>query len=323
MRVEGQAKAGFYPTPPEVARLIGSCLVAEEGSHLLDPCCGTGEALEIVRRFMTGSYRTITHGVELEQERGEAAGERLQHVLLGDSLKARAKGSFGLLYLNPPYDQADGGRLELRFLWHWQRSLMPGGVLVFVVPERYLGEYEATLTSHFEKVSIHRFPGEHYDAFKQVVVFGIKRLYTASPGRLPDIQGDLAQGCVHYTVPTCKDAPKLYLTGQEPEALVLEAREKGCWRKAWDLLNPPDPHAFRPLMPLRKGHLALMMALGLLNNCVIEGGGRRLLVRGRVRKEVVEHEERDEKGVKTIARDVLKTEVTALDLDTGELIEVA
>ncbi len=322
MRLEGQAKAGFYPTPEDVARLIGSCIVAEHPSYLLDPCCGEGEALERVNVATQGSTRLVTHGVELEQERAKVAQSVLDHVLVGDSLKARAKGKYGGLYLNPPYDQADGSRLELAFLWHWQRSLLPGGVLVYVVPEKYLSEYEATLTAHFERLTIFRFPDAHYDAFKQVVVVGTKRLHTASPGRLPDVKGDLSRGCVHYAVPECKEPPQLYLSGQDPELLVQEARAKGCWTRAWDLLSPPDPQAFRPLLPLRKGHLALMMASGLLNNCVIESQGKRLLVRGRVKKDVLVLEEEDDNGTKHIERELLKTEVTALDLDTGELLEV-
>lgn len=323
MRLEGQAKAGFYPTPPEVARLIGSCLVSDGRPHLLDPCCGFGTALGEVNLTMQSRGRAVTHGVELESDRATEAEGVLDMVLRGDSLKARVRGSYNLLYLNPPYDQADGRRLELTFLWHWQRALQPNGVLVYVVPERYLNEYEATLTAQFQNIASYRFPTEYYDAFKQVVVFGVKRPHTAAPGRLPDIAGELTLGCCRYVVYESKSTPQLYLTGQEPEALVAEARAKGCWGRAWDLLATPDPHAFRPLLPLRKGHLALMMASGLLNNCVIEGNGRRLLVRGRVRKDVLEYDEEDDRGTKHVERDVIKTEVTALDLDTGELIEVA
>ena len=323
MRLEGQSKAGFYPTPLEVAKLIGSCLVSEKGAHLLDPCCGDGDALERVRISVHGHGRNTTHGVELEQGRAERAVQELDHVLVGDSLKSRMKGSVSLLYLNPPYDQADGKRLELKFLWHWQRALLPGGVLVYVVPEKYLGEYENTLTAQFEDLSIYRFPGEHYDAFKQVVVFGVKRSASSYPARLPEVAGDLTQGCRHYTVPEASGTPQLYLSGQDPEALVREAHDKGCWRRAWNLLHPPDPKAFRPLLPLRKGHVAQMMAAGLLNNIAIEVEGRKLLIRGRTRKDVYTHEEEDGKGVKVIERDVIKTEVTVLDLETAELIKVA
>ena len=324
MRLEGQSKAGYYPTPLEVAQLIGSCLtLGGKAAHLLDPCCGPGTALETVNVGMKGHYRGITHGVELESERAAEAAQQLDNVLVGDSLKARVRGRFSLLYLNPPYDQADGKRLELTFLWHWQKALLPGGVLVYVVPERYLGEYEATLTAQFENLAVYRFPDDHYDTFKQVVVLGVKRSHTALPGRLPDVSGDLSHGCATYTVPAATSAPQLHLDDQDPELLVTEARTKGCWRRAWDLLSPPDPRTFRPLLPPRKGHVALMIASGLLNNIAIEVEGRKLLVRGRVRKDVYTYEEEDEKGTKVIERDVIKTEVTVLNLATAELIEVA
>ncbi len=322
MRLEGKSKAGYYPTPLPVARLIGSCLMTEGTPYLLDPCCGPGTALENVNVYMQGYRRGITHGVELEDERASEAERELNLVLRGDSLKAKVRGSYGLLYLNPPYDQADGTRLELAFLWHWQRTLTPGGVLVYVVPEKYLSEYEATLTAHFEELAVYRFPGEHYDAFKQVVVFGVKRRHTAAPGRLPPVENELTQECCHYVVPESKSPPQLYLTGQDPVALVEEARTRGCWERAWDLLTPPDPRAFQPLMPLRKGHVAQIIASGLLNNIEIKVNGRRLLLRGHVSKDVVAYSERDDKGIKHVERDVIKTEVTALDLDTGELLAV-
>jgi hypothetical protein len=319
MRLEGQAKAGFYPTPPAVVALIGSCLHSTGKAALLDPCCGEGHALYTITRFTGG----VTHGVELEEARALAAAERLDMVLQGDGLKARARGSYSLLYLNPPYDQSEGERLELRFLWHWQRSLMPGGILVYVVPEAYLPRYAGTLTAHYEDLTVWRFPGEHYHPFKQVVVFGRKRLVAAHSAPLPEIQGELAQACAHYALPAVATVPELFLTGQDPERLEHEARESGAWERAWDLLMPSDVQAFRPLLPLRKGHIALMMASGLLNNTVIEGQGRRLLVRGRVSKEIITIEEEDDKGKKTIERETLRTEVTALDLDTAELIEIA
>ena len=125
MRLEGKSKAGYYPTPLPVARLIGSCLTTEGTPYLLDPCCGPGTAVENVNIHMQGYRRGISHGVELEEERATEAEGELNLVLRGDSLKTKVRGSYGLLYLNPPYDQADGKRLELTFLWHWQRALTP------------------------------------------------------------------------------------------------------------------------------------------------------------------------------------------------------
>ena len=232
MRLKGQAKAGFYPTPLVVARLIGSCLVMAGDPHLLDPCCATGAALKKVRFAMRGCLRNTTHGVA-------------------------------------------------------------------------------------EDISIFRFPNEHYDAFKQVIVFGVKRAAPSYPSLSPKVVGDLSIACTCYVVPEAKSTPQLYLTGQDPEVLVAEARTRGRWRRAWDLPTPPDLQAFRPPLPLRKGHVALLMASGLLNNTLVEADGRRSLVRGRVYKEVVSYDEKDDKGIKHVERDVIKTEVTALDIRHG------
>jgi type I restriction-modification system DNA methylase subunit len=45
MRLEAQAKAGFYPTPPKVVEIIQTWIGEKKPGlrRLLDPCCGTGE----------------------------------------------------------------------------------------------------------------------------------------------------------------------------------------------------------------------------------------------------------------------------------------
>ena len=45
MRLEAQAKAGFYPTPAEVVEIIQTWIGEKAPGlrRLLDPCCGTGE----------------------------------------------------------------------------------------------------------------------------------------------------------------------------------------------------------------------------------------------------------------------------------------
>lgn len=48
MRLEAQAKLGFYPVKPETIQFICRSLTvpAPEQTNLLDPCCGMGEALQ-------------------------------------------------------------------------------------------------------------------------------------------------------------------------------------------------------------------------------------------------------------------------------------
>ena len=69
-------------------------------------------------------------------------------------------------------------------------------------------------------------------------------------------------------------------------------------------------------MPLRRGHLALLIAAGLLNNCVLRDGERSVLVKGRTFKELVAIESDDEEV--EIQREVIRTSVTVLDLVTGD-----
>lgn len=191
MRLGGEMQAGFYPTPEIVAKCIRSCLIPTGFSSFVDPCAGRGEALALVTASMSG----VRHGIELEQERAEAAREHLDVVLQGDSLNTRVRGKYAMMYLNPPYHQAEGRRLELAFLQHWQHYLMPGGVLIYVVPEPHLSEYEKTLTANFENLALYRFSGETYDAFRQLVIFGTKRSYADHAGTLPEIIGELELPC--------------------------------------------------------------------------------------------------------------------------------
>ena len=104
-RLESAAKAGYYPTPPRVAAAIAHYLTpARIGSkrtlRLLDPCAGTGEAAAMVARALGAE----SYGIELNEERAEAACRQLDHVLATSAFSVRlAHSAFSCLYLNPPY----------------------------------------------------------------------------------------------------------------------------------------------------------------------------------------------------------------------------
>src|SRR5207237_6257838 len=81
-------------------------------------------------------------------------------------------------FLNPPYDEHDGAgrRLELHFLRETEDWLMPGGVLVYIVPQHRLSEHIARrLSSGFEQIEVYRFPDGEYERFRQVVIFPVRR----------------------------------------------------------------------------------------------------------------------------------------------------
>ena len=74
MRLAAQAKGGFYPTPEKVVDFIATLIRAPAGYYyqgrevlrILDPCCGTGEAVaQLGERLAQDNTMPIeTYGVE-------------------------------------------------------------------------------------------------------------------------------------------------------------------------------------------------------------------------------------------------------------------
>ena len=108
----------------------------------------------------------------------------------------------------------------------------------------------------------------------------------------------------------------------DPLAAAAEARRSGLWTstEVTDTLWPAGDARTRPLMPLRRGHMAMLVAAGFLDNLCLEADGRRILVKGRTSKEMVLVESTPDKET---YRERLKTTVVALDLDDGEITDIA
>ena len=108
----------------------------------------------------------------------------------------------------------------------------------------------------------------------------------------------------------------------DPVAAAAEARRSGLWAntEVTDTLWPAKDSRTRPLMPLRRGHMAMLVAAGFLDNLVLESEGKRILVKGRTSKEMTKVEDSPQREVH---RERLKTTVVALDLDDGEITDIA
>jgi len=100
---------------------------------------------------------------------------------------------------------------------------------------------------------------------------------------------------------------------------AAEARRSGVWTHAalTERLWPPVQRKVRPLMPLRRGHLAVMVAAGFLDSVVLHSGQQRLLVKGRTYKESISVYSPDPEV--EVEREVMRTSVTVLDLRTGDI----
>jgi SAM-dependent methyltransferase len=341
MRLEAQAKAGYYPTPPTVVELVATLITTPQGTRsavlrLLDPCCGTGAALGQLAGLLAGQQSTEsieTYGIELHRERYEEARQHLSHALCSDVFQVSvANGAFQLLWLNPPYAYDDEKlRQEHKFLLHCTRYLCEGGVLVFIVPQARLAVSARYLASHYHRLTCYRFPDPEYDSFQQVVLLGVKkagpspeaaaeeRVKAWSQEALPPLPAD---GSPTYSLPTSKPGTVLFSSRSlDPEVMVEEARRSGLWASPalQDRLWLAETGTTRPLMPLRRGHLAMLIAAGFLNNLCLEANGQRVLVKGRTYKEFVLAEATEETET---YREVLRTSVVALDLDTGEFMNI-
>ena len=345
MRLAAQAKGGFYPTPIRVIELILQLISPQRASlgrgsapqtlRLLDPCCGAGEALSLVARALKRrtSLDVETFGVELHQERSSFAQRALDHALAADIFRCSiANRAFSLLWLNPPYDHdAEDKRTEHAFLTQCSRYLAPDGLLVFIVPRKRLRVSARYLASHYSRLSCWAFPEPEREAFDQVVVIG-ERKHDAFPdtytenliGRWAD--GDLESlDEVRYSEFNLRaeTAGEVLFTTRtiDPVTATTEARRSGLWQspQVTDALWPQEDARTRPLMPLRRGHLAMLVAAGFLDNLELEADGSRILVKGRTAKELVLVEETPEKEV---YRERMRTTVVSLDLQTGEITDI-
>ncbi|OGW79309.1 MAG: hypothetical protein A2Z83_09170 [Omnitrophica bacterium GWA2_52_8] len=339
MRTQGKMKAGFYPTPVEVVDLIADFIrrpIFSDGIRFLDPCAGEGEALRVLASRLGVKE---TYGVELDQTRAKQAAANIKQVIPGsfESMKSVWRG-FSLLFLNPPYDyDEEAKRLEYKFLVKLTPYLQTGGLLVYLIVQKHLNKETARyLASHFEDIEVRRFPDPYFERFSQIVIFGVRRegafrspesertlerISRLSTDEIPMLQKpdyplyELVSGSPNFA---------FYSETVHPEETLSEIRTSGLYQdgRVTDILFPVSRPKIKPLMPLRRGHLAMLISAGFLNNALLEHKGRRLLIKGRCVKEQVKHEEvRDDSQV-VIERDVIKTTIKGLFLDTGKLINI-
>ena len=306
MRIAGRMKMGYYPTPARVVEYIRSCLSFPSAPYTaLDPCCGEGLALE----QLVVDTQALTYGVELDRHRSEAAQAKVQNVLKCGIEETRiAHQSCSLLFLNPPYDEATHEeeadskteRQEKAFLRMTAPYLVPGGVLVYIIPQRRVTRDVARLlASRFERVQVFRFPDSEYADFKQVVVFGVRKtgnsLDEALALKLQNVPSrslePLSESVIaRYSVPPSGPLKLFRSTVIDPEELEKLVALSPLWRRFDAMTTKSELQVPRPPLPLHSGHLGLLLAAGKLDGVIGEGDDRHV-VKGKVSKVVSKIEE--------------------------------
>ena len=161
-RLMNHVRMGYYPTDPENISHILRGIAFPEGvtTNLLDPCCGCGKAL----RQLADGNNCYTYGMELDEHRAEEAQTRLHRVGFGSFFHSQvSREAFHVLFLNPPYLSVltEGGsrvRSEKQFLVQSIRTLMLGGLLIYIVPYyRLMPDICKILAENFSDLSVWKF----------------------------------------------------------------------------------------------------------------------------------------------------------------------
>jgi len=339
MRLEGRAIAGFYPTPLSVIDSICTYIFHPNGGgnyRIIDPCCGTGEPLELIANRLDVEQ---SYGIELDRKRADISKTRLLKVVHESYTNVRTpEKAYSLLFLNPPYDtDQEWRRLEHNFLIDTTKHLAPGGLLIYIIPHnRLIPRTARYLAWWYKNIKVIRFPDEEYEAFKQIVVLGIKKdKYCAdknTEGKLQMISKLTAQDIPilettttpEYCLPNVNG--RFWFRGNQldPEECLQEIETFGLWqdKAIQEILSPKSNGTFRPLMPLRKGHLAMLIAAGLMDNLEVSKGVQKYLIKGRTEKKVRRTEVEEDGVTKITETDYVVTNISALDLVNGNIFTI-
>jgi hypothetical protein len=292
---------GYYTTPEDslyyIKKLIKIDFKCKERQfHLLDPCCGEGEALRQVSYWAnyddnsrTSNYdnELITWGIELDIDRANSAVNNIDNIIQCSIFDARLNplGSTGLLYLNPPYNTDEGQRVEMKFLKHSIKWLCSGGVLVFIIPEHVLGKEDNRnwIGQHFRKILITRLHRNDYPVFKQVVLFGLKREDRVEEGDLipPPYSEHIEDLRIKPFIIPPTEGPKVFQGSDAVTEEDIRQNRPKLIEEIKKIIGEQKAIAgLRPLFPLRRGHLVSLVTAGVLDGKIETPGGGFIVIKG-------------------------------------------
>ncbi|SIO37105.1 hypothetical protein SAMN05444166_4166 [Singulisphaera sp. GP187] len=197
MRLAAQAKAGFYPAHTMAIAELSKHLYCRsldpakkyDTINIIDPCAGKGLAIKQLADALAVPEEHV-YSIELDSERSKDILKLMpmsNHIGPASFTGVQITGfSFGLAYVNPPFDSELGGgkREEQGFTEKATRLLGQKGILVLVCPFTALcgnGNFVEYIDAHYEDVAVYKFPDGEDEAgnlirpYREIVVIGRKR----------------------------------------------------------------------------------------------------------------------------------------------------
>jgi len=314
MRNAGRLKLGFYPLPQSEARRLRAHLVfPTEPFAALDPCVGDGAAFQTI----LDQTHALRYGIELDAYRTEQARALGIEVVHGNTLEVQCRvDTLAFVYLNPPYDfevgKTDNQRMEVVFLRHTGRWVMPGGVLFLVIPQRQLAGCARTLAEHFENIRVYRLTAPESVKYNQIALLAVrrKRQNRLRDEMLASHTQQLEKLSEQESLPALPDTAEFpyQVPPSLPAALVChglpldEIEDKVIESSAYRqvkriLLRERGAVRGRPLTPLHGGHVGLLCTSGMLNGTFGQGELRHIANWQSRKYTRTWHEEEDGKDV--------------------------
>jgi len=355
-RLASQAKMGHYPTPLKVIEQIKELLSFSSNSRCVDTCCGKGDAL----LNLTDQALVETYGIELDKERARQAKGKLDKVLNCDAIYETriTNNAFDLLFLNPPYDwetketeETDTERTEKKFLQFHLRYLNTKGVLVYVIPFASL-KHTYRLFLRLKDLRVLAFPEELYKQFKQVVVIGKSSAFSGKSEI--DANRAMMKNIIKYVDPEAAykslwttesilyagDYRPLYEVGRnnvelknftsiriDPEEVLSFVTSSQVYAEFDRRISVDKVEEIQPLSMLRNGHLAMLLASGMMNGR-LKSDKYDLVVKGNIKSFMQQNAEEEDETLSGQERTTVKStkkyqiQVRALDLNTLQFMNI-
>lgn len=344
------AKNGYYPTDDKTTNGIINRLIRLDDSEIrvLDPCIGEAEAISKIAYSISTSAKVF--GIEYNKERAKIAEKSCDKLLRSDLFDTViSPGSFGLLFLNPPYGnltsehngaiknyQRDCKRLEQIFYRFTVPSLQYNGIIILILPYTQLDEMLSNwIANQFTDISIYSACDKK---FKQVVIFGKKvrqnditlqdknnvksKFKAIFEGKvIPKEIGD-DDDEPHYLIPSPidKDVKSFYKLSFSNDEFSQEINQiGGLWNDFNLFFNCFKYSKRQPLCQMSDWHLSLALVAGEINGIVTSETGKTYIIKGDTFKTRVKHVDNttDDDGnfeIRTTLIDKFIPSITAWDM---------